>query len=249
MTGAGERDWLRDLVDAEKALPDPAPEVGQRVFARLSASLALPAPPPAHVPSPAGPAVAPPAAVAGAGRAVLGLTRKGILTFVVGAAVGAGTYGTVDHVRHRQPAEVVVPAPVAPAPAVAPVLAPPAAEPSPAVEARPPAAVAPPARASDRSASPATSRDRGLAAERKLVEMARTALARSQTDDALATLQRHGRTFPKGQLAEERDSLLVQALVAKGDYPQARQKAARFRHDHPASLFLPVVDQAVRSIP
>jgi hypothetical protein len=248
MTDPGEHDVLRELVDAEKALPDPAPEVGQRVFARLSASLALPAPLP-DVASPAAPAVPPAAVASGVGRGVLGLTRRGLMTFVVGAAVGATAYGTIDHLQHRRAAEVVAPALVAPTPVVAPVPVPPAAEPAPPIAAPPPATVAPPVRASDRTAPLAGSRDRGLAAERKLIEMARTALARGQTDGALGTLHRHGRTFPKGQLAEERDSLLVQALVAKGDYAQARQKAARFRHDHPASLFLPVVDQAVRSIP
>jgi outer membrane protein assembly factor BamD (BamD/ComL family) len=92
-------------------------------------------------------------------------------------------------------------------------------------------------------------RDRGLAAERKLVEMGRTALARGHTDLAIAALRRHTQAFPNGQLAEERDSLLVQALVAKGEFAQARQRAVRFHRQHPHSLFLPVVDQALRSIP
>jgi len=95
----------------------------------------------------------------------------------------------------------------------------------------------------------ADARDRGLAAERKLIEMARTALARGRTDLALAAIRRHARSFPTGQLAEERDSLLVQALVAKGEHAQAHERAARFHQQHPQSLFAPVVDQALRSIP
>jgi outer membrane protein assembly factor BamD (BamD/ComL family) len=93
------------------------------------------------------------------------------------------------------------------------------------------------------------SKDEGLAAERNLIEMARTALARGRIDGALATLHRHARRFAKGQLAEERDSLFVQTLVAKGDFAQARERATRFRRQHPSSLFQPAVDQALQSIP
>ena len=52
-----------------------------------------------------------------------------------------------------------------------------------------------------------------------------------------------------GQLSEERDSLLVQALVTKGDYDQARERVAAFRRRYPASLFAPAIDQALQSIP
>jgi hypothetical protein len=62
-------------------------------------------------------------------------------------------------------------------------------------------------------------------------------------------LRTHARTFPHGQLAEERDSLTVQALIAKGDFAQARERAAHFHQQHPGSLFGPVVEQALRSIP
>jgi hypothetical protein len=79
--------------------------------------------------------------------------------------------------------------------------------------------------------------------------MARTALARGQTADALAALRRHQRFFPKGELAEERDGLWVSALVATREYAQAREQAVRFRRHYPHSLFAPVVEQAIRSIP
>jgi pyruvate/2-oxoglutarate dehydrogenase complex dihydrolipoamide acyltransferase (E2) component len=245
-----ERDVLAELIDAEKSLPDPPPEVGQRVLSRLSASLALPAGPAADVPCPAGPAASPPPAGSGlVEHGVAGLARRALLPFLVGAAVGAAGYGTVQHLRHEvAPAPPAGPAASAPAPAVPPAPAPAPPERAP----QPPPATAPaaaPSRASEREAPPAGSRDRGLAAERKLVEMARTALARGQTDSALATLRRHAHAFPRGQLAEERDSLHVQALVAKGDFSAARQRAVRFHRQFPGSLFSPVVDQAVRSIP
>jgi outer membrane protein assembly factor BamD (BamD/ComL family) len=98
-------------------------------------------------------------------------------------------------------------------------------------------------------AASAVPRDKRLEAERKLVEMARTALARGQTADALAALRRHQRFFPNGELAEERDGLWVSALVATHEYAQAREQAVRFRRHHPHSLFAPVVEQAIQSIP
>lgn len=241
---------LRDLIAAEKARPDPEPEVGQRIYARLAAGLGLPPMPGdgAQVaPTPAAPLGPAATAVAGAvARTSARATLRGLLTFVVGAAVGATTYGTVQHLRHgSEPAAAPTVTASSPAPAVPAPLPPPAPVAQPET-AKPPA---PPGRASDAEPRPLVSRDRGLAAERKLVEMARSALARGHTDGALAALQRHARGFPRGQLAEERDSLLVQALVAKGDFAKARDRAAHFHRHYPHSLFAPVVDQALRAIP
>jgi len=88
-----------------------------------------------------------------------------------------------------------------------------------------------------------------LAAERSLVEMARAALTRGQAERALAALRRHARQFPNGELTEEREGLLVQALVGAQRYDQAREKAEQFKKRYPRSLFAPVVDQAIGSIP
>jgi hypothetical protein len=229
---------LRDLVAAEKARPDPAPEVGQRVYARLAVGLGLP--PLMSDGAPVAPAPAVPAAPAVAGavaKTAVHTTARGLLTFIVGAAVGATTYGTVQHLRHgpelpaaptvtiaAEPA-VEAPSPPAVAPAAEPVVVKPVAP--------------PPDRATQGEPSSAGSRDRGLAAERKLVEMARSALARGHIEGALAALHRHARAFPRGQLAEERDSLFVQALVAKGDLAKARDRAAHFHRQYPHSLFGP----------
>jgi outer membrane protein assembly factor BamD (BamD/ComL family) len=68
-------------------------------------------------------------------------------------------------------------------------------------------------------------------------------------DSALATLQRHARLFRDGELAEEREGLMVQALVGSHDYAQARERAERFHKRYPRSLFAPAVEQALRSIP
>jgi len=96
---------------------------------------------------------------------------------------------------------------------------------------------------------PTESRDQGLAAERRLLEQARTALVKGDDDGAIASLRRHARHFADGQLSEERDALLIRALVGKGEYPQARERASRFLRRHPRSLFSGVVEEAMRSIP
>jgi hypothetical protein len=240
-----EQETLRAFIDAEKACPAPAADVEQRVFARLAASVGLPLP---DGPSPdVTPAVGEPSLRTGLLRRSLGgISKRGVATFLVGAAVGAATYATVQHARNPPvpPVPVVIVAPPATAepPSPPPLRVAPEPAPSRPVQAAPNRA---------REAEPLLrdARDHGLGAERKLIEMARSALARGQTDRALSTLRAHARSHPHGQLAEERDSLMVQALVARGDFAQARERAARFQKQHPGSLFGPVVEQALRSIP
>ena len=250
------QETLREFLDAEKACPDPLPEVQGRVSLLLSRSLGLPAGPGDALPTSASGAPSlSPAQVHGRSlaRIFARASRRGLATFLVGAAVGATVYGTAERVRNKpessgSPTAVIAP-PAAEPPGVAPELLPPS-NPSPAPLPAP--VPLPSSRDHGRGAGEQVAldaRDRGLAAERKLVEMARTALARGQTDGALAAIHRHARQFPNGQLAEERDSLLVQALVAKGEFAQARERAGHFYRQHPHSLFAPVVDQALQSIP
>ncbi len=233
-------DDLRELVAAERSSPDPAPDVQARVFARVASTVGL-VPGSSDLPtdgSTPGASLGPSLA-----RTAARVSRRGIATFLVGVAVGGAAVGTVDHLRHGKQAPAVA-TPVAPtAPAASPLPEPAPAPPS--------ASEALPAAPAQRTvaASRAGARDKGLEAERKLVEMARTSLARGQTGAALAALRRHHRGFPKGELAEERDSLWVAALVANGEHAQARAQAARFPKQYPHSLFAPVVEQAIRSIP
>ena len=79
--------------------------------------------------------------------------------------------------------------------------------------------------------------------------MARTALTRGRAEDALRTLELHLQSFPRGRLAEERDSLTIQALVSLGRHASARARAAQFRRKYPQSLLRPIVDHALRAIP
>lgn len=85
----------------------------------------------------------------------------------------------------------------------------------------------------------------GLGAERALLDVARSALGRGAPDEALEAATRHGREYPQGLLAEEREALAIRALVAVGQRDQALARAQRFRVRYPKSLLLPAVDGAV----
>jgi hypothetical protein len=61
-------------------------------------------------------------------------------------------------------------------------------------------------------------------------------------------LRAHARDHARGERVEEREALLVQAFAASGEAHAARERAARFRGRFPKSLFLPVVEQAARSV-
>jgi hypothetical protein len=234
---------LRALVDAEKACPDPQPGVADKVFSRLTATLGIAATAASAPTAQAATLAPPPPRFSFLGHA----SYRTLATFFVGATVGAASYATVSHVRSpsRQalPTAAALPAPdpALPHPAEVPLPPSPVTAPLAPVPSQNVPSVAPP--------SLFRARDEHLAAERNLIEMARTSLARGRADGALATLRRHSKQFPRGQLSEERDSLLVQALVTKGDYDQARQRAVVFRRHYPSSLFAPAVAQALQSIP
>lgn len=88
-----------------------------------------------------------------------------------------------------------------------------------------------------------------LAQERRLLELAREDVARNGYVDALATLAAHRALYPNGQLAEEREALGVQVLVRAGRYDEARAEGAKFVARFPNGLMLPVVENALQSIP
>jgi outer membrane protein assembly factor BamD (BamD/ComL family) len=68
--------------------------------------------------------------------------------------------------------------------------------------------------------------------EAQLVERARVALRRGATDEALRTLMSHERRFPAGQLAEERDVLVVEAYLAAGNLSLARERLDHYRSSY-----------------
>jgi hypothetical protein len=164
---------------------------------------------------------------AGTGAAAAGiagslLANKILLAGVLAAVgVGGGTaaYLEVRSQRARSQAPVVAPAP---APVAHPV-APPAPEP-------------PPAEA------PLDT----LGEERGLLDRARQDISRGLLAEAGALLEQHASEFPSGQLAEEREALVIRLLVREGREREARSRAVRFRKLHPHSIQLPGIDDALR---
>lgn len=92
-------------------------------------------------------------------------------------------------------------------------------------------------------------RDGSLAAERRLLDAARAALVGDDASTGMSKLTQHARLYLHGALAEEREALMVDALVAKGNYQEARRRANAFRVRYPRSLFAPSVAAALQSIP
>jgi hypothetical protein len=140
---------------------------------------------------------------------------------VVGVGGGTAAYLEVRSERARSQAPAVVPAP-APAPVARPV-APPAPAPAPA------------------EATVDT-----LGEERGLLDRARQDIVQGRLRDAGALLDRHAAQFPAGQLVEEREALVIRLLVREGREQEARSRAARFRQQHPRSIQLPGIDEALR---
>jgi hypothetical protein len=263
---------LEDFLAPERRRPDPPAEIRDQLFSRIGATLALPGGPGpggsgstgggAAPANPAGGAGAGQLAAHGARHLVAGSLSRTLVTLAVGGALGAGVHEAYDRAydrashRRADHAKVDLREERLPAPA-----SPPAAPPSPATPAGAPGP-APAAATGARAESPAAQperaprveprereRDRGLGAERALIEQARTALAREKYTAAVEALERHAREFPGGELEEERESLQIQALVGLERFDQARKAAARFRRRFPRSIFTAVVDEALRSIP
>ena len=222
--------FAKRALDAESKRADAVDDaMRDRLMSRLSATLALapvPAPAPAPTPAPALAAkIAPWVAAA----------------FVVGGVVGAGLHAAIAPSVAPLPSSTAsVRAPLVPSalPSVVPVIVP---LPVVSIDSLPSVPI--PA-APSHSAAAVVAPDTDLAAERALVDRARSAIARGQPDAALDAVTTHAKTFPKGRLAEERDALTVQALAQAGRANDARARAARFHVDFPHSVFGAAVDAA-----
>ncbi|HTS81692.1 MAG TPA: hypothetical protein VMH40_13920 [Myxococcaceae bacterium] len=156
-----------------------------------------------------------------------GLLAKKALVLGVAAAVGVGggtaAYLEVRSERAKTQAHVV--APPAPAPIAQPA-APPLVEPAPAPE---PAPVD------------------TLGEERELLDHARQDIARGNLGEARSLLRLHAERFTTGRLSEEREALIIRLLVREGRESEARARAVRFRQQHPRSIQLPGIAEALRS--
>jgi hypothetical protein len=91
--------------------------------------------------------------------------------------------------------------------------------------------------------------DASAAAERSLIEQARTSLAHSRWVEALWSLDRHRLRFAQGTMSEERESMRVRALVMLHRHDEARMVADGFRQRYPESRFAASVEQAIQAIP
>jgi TolA-binding protein len=85
-----------------------------------------------------------------------------------------------------------------------------------------------------------------LGEERTLLDRARMDIGSGDLAGAGALLTRHAAQFPEGRLAEEREALIIRLLVRQGRDAEARAHAARFRRDHPRSIQLPGIADALR---
>ncbi len=77
------------------------------------------------------------------------------------------------------------------------------------------------------------------ARELRLLRRARRAIAAGEYQSAMTWLSTHRQRFPKGQLAEEREALRVEALRGLGRAQEARRAAGEFRERFPKSVLSP----------
>jgi hypothetical protein len=76
-------------------------------------------------------------------------------------------------------------------------------------------------------------------AEMRLLRRAQGAYAHQDFSTALTVLAEHGRRFPRGHLAEEREALRVRSLLGSGRAADAHRAAAAFTARFPRSVLLP----------
>lgn len=82
-------------------------------------------------------------------------------------------------------------------------------------------------------------------AEVGLLQRAQAAYVSRNFNGALALVAEHGRRFPNGRLAEEREALRVRSLAAAGRRGEARRAATIFAHRFPRSVLLPRLQETV----
>jgi hypothetical protein len=206
-------------------------------------------------------------AAGGGGHAMAGGAAKGAgaaAAFKVGAglmlAVAVGGGAVLGLQRAPRPTSEV-PVPGISAPSATPVLLEPstsATAPEPAVPsvalpvvvvastrtpARLPSAVAETAGIS--AASPASAPAPSAESEIALLQAAQAAL-RGNPTSALALADRHAVRFPTGALAQEREVIAIEALVALGRREEANERGARFARDFPDSAHRPRIEALLR---
>jgi hypothetical protein len=97
------------------------------------------------------------------------------------------------------------------------------------------------------SEAPTLSPEETLRAEQTLLEIARAALVRRQSGNALAALARHREEHPSGLLAEEREALTVVALSLE-DPDAGRAALDAFQALYPNSILIASIRQGMESL-
>jgi TolA-binding protein len=209
-------DDLLEYLDAARD-PEPTPAaIKDRLFARL-----VPLIPPGGGgdggggASPAGDGGATAATAAAAG-ALKGKLVVAAVSVMIGAVGGAGMHATFAPPKTVFVTTTVTATVAAAAPTASVADAPSAEVPSPSVE----VPVAAPS-VSNEGPGP---RKSTMRAERILLEAANAAIIRGDHAAAIASLQQHKQTYPRGELAQERDILIAQAqkLKASKESPAPR---------------------------
>jgi hypothetical protein len=149
-------------------------------------------------------------------------------------ALGVGAAGAAAAFYKRAPQDLL-PVPLLRQAVVPPARAPRVALPpsSPAIAPRCDSTAKP-----QRSGRP-TSPQESYAAELDLLQRAQTAYAGREFSRALALVAEHGRRFPNGRLAEEREALRVRSLTGSGRADESSRAAASFADRFPRSVMLP----------
>jgi hypothetical protein len=172
-----------------------------------------------------------------------------LASFVLGTVCGAGLYSAL---RPAPPARVLYverPAPHAASSSTEPSVAVSAerATPTVSLSTKPSGAIGSAPLAP--SASGARPGFDNLAEQQALLDVARSAFARSDYPATLSLLKTHAQRFPKSVLGEERAALEIKALAASGRKVESEARAARFATQFPQSLLLPSINDSLRANP
>jgi len=218
--------WLA----VKKTTPEPSGAVRDRVLASVLAQTGTIAP--SHG-----------VATGGAAHRVVGAHPFASVLAALAAGVAVGAVAVAPRLARERivyvDRVVVAPSVVTAPPVVPPVVR----ELPPNASAREPVVHAPPVKVDGAIDS------QRLASERAVLDIARAALSRGEAAAAIDAAQRHAEEFPNGQLAEEREAILIRGLVQVGDVVEARARAAKFHARFPESIFGRTIDAAIGSIP
>ncbi len=233
-------DDLRELLDAERIADAPTETDARRVFAAVGETIGLPL---LGGGGSQGSAAGDPRAPAGPPVEVLAARLAKMIGIAVISALGGGIIGARIQAEHDRREHT----PVNTASVTSPSQS--SATPLPMVEVATASkqVTAPQVTTASASVNPSvpnTSADDALKMERSMLQMARVAILKGETQSALATLRAHETKFPHGRLSEERDALRIQALARSGNQAEAIARAERFRKAHPGSLMTPAIEAA-----